>query len=405
MTNQRVTNFLKKVGLSKTDDLTKGLSKVFSSSVANDYIAELDRLQDIRDENKIDSSTTENISRQLPLVEFSHQNKKLSSALASYYDYDVYEKFMDYLFTNKSLVGKTVLDFGCGSGLISCFIASILPNVNVVGVDESPAAIRIANLYKQQLKLKNVDFYTSDSSDYDKQKYTTLISVRTFHENIGMLKNNYNYLPFSQMINTIADLYKPYITFLQEKLLASGQMICMERAENRGNLIPILCALNDSGFEINLELTNNISCTEGDEERGLAFIACRNTGTVPSTLLNEILECSIEEAPYGYSGIYAQYRLEEDHGNLIDAFVTVEKNKIICGLQAVYYNKKNNSQFILYQQTKLTSQIQYFDIKEDWEEMQQLMKSSRATNSSNGFSIVDFDQHTALETCIKELSQ
>lgn len=355
MANQRVTNFLKKVGLSKTDDLTKGLSKVFSSSVASEYIAELDRLQDISEKSKTDSSRRENVSRQLSLVEFSHQNKKLSTALASYYDYNVYEKFMDYIFVNKSLIGKTVLDFGCGSGLVSCFIASILPNVNVVGVDESPAAIRIANLYKQQLKLKNVDFYTSDSSDYDKQKYTTLISVRTFHENIGMLKINYNYLPFSQMINTIADLYKPYIAFLKEKLLASGQMICMERAENRDELISILSALNDSGFEIDLDLTGSVTCVEGTEKRGLAFITCRNTGTTSSNLLNEILDCSIEEAPYGYKGVYAQYKLEEDHGNLIDAFITIDEKKTICGLHAVYYNKKNSNQFILYQQNKLSS--------------------------------------------------
>ena len=206
------------------------------------------------------------------------------------------------------------------------------------------------------------------------------------------------------MITTISNLYKPYINFLKEKLSPSGNMVCMERAETRCDLLPILYALNNCGFQIDLNLTNNVRCIEGTEERGLALITCRNNGNTSSELIEEVLNCSIQDIPYGFSGIYAKYLLEHDRGKLIDSFITIDDKKTICSLHAVYYSNKNINQFILYQQNKNDSQIQYFDVNEDWAEMLQLMEHSRINDRNNGFSTIDFSDHLTLDNCLEKLA-
>ncbi len=55
-----------------------------------------------------------------------------------------------------------VLDMGTGSGAIALSIAHERPNAEVVAVDASEAALEIAQLNAQQLKLKNVKLMRSD---------------------------------------------------------------------------------------------------------------------------------------------------------------------------------------------------------------------------------------------------
>jgi release factor glutamine methyltransferase len=73
--------------------------------------------------------------------------------------------------------GVRVLDLGSGSGAIALAIARERPRAEVIGVDNSPEAIRIATLNASVLKLANVRFLESNWFDTVRgEKFHTVVS-------------------------------------------------------------------------------------------------------------------------------------------------------------------------------------------------------------------------------------
>lgn len=73
--------------------------------------------------------------------------------------------------------GIRVLDLGSGSGAIALAIARERPRAEVIGVDNSPEAIRIATLNASVLKLANVRFLESNWFDAVRgEKFHTVVS-------------------------------------------------------------------------------------------------------------------------------------------------------------------------------------------------------------------------------------
>ena len=72
--------------------------------------------------------------------------------------------------------GNTILDFGCGSGILTALIAATFPEKEVTGFDESADMIREAQLTNDE-KI----FFTNSLSIY-KQHYDTIILCSVLHE-------------------------------------------------------------------------------------------------------------------------------------------------------------------------------------------------------------------------------
>ena len=71
----------------------------------------------------------------------------------------------EYQSAFKQLQRPRILDLCSGSGCIGLFLASKLPEAQIVGVDASKSAWRLARLNQRQLGIKNVVFVLSDLFD------------------------------------------------------------------------------------------------------------------------------------------------------------------------------------------------------------------------------------------------
>lgn len=72
------------------------------------------------------------------------------------------EYIIDYVKENYAGITTYILDIGVGSGAISISLAKLLDQVNVVGVDISEDALKIANKNKEKFNLENVEFLQGD---------------------------------------------------------------------------------------------------------------------------------------------------------------------------------------------------------------------------------------------------
>jgi len=80
--------------------------------------------------------------------------------------------YYDIVWTLKKILGKhkklKILDYGCGVGTISLYLAS--HGHDVIGIDVSKNAIKIAKSNAKSLKLKNIKFFLLDKTNRNKMK-------------------------------------------------------------------------------------------------------------------------------------------------------------------------------------------------------------------------------------------
>lgn len=79
----------------------------------------------------------------------------------------------------RPLLGKQILDLGCGFGHFSYILATKMPEAKVLGVDVSRRKIENA---KKTYRLPNLDFQTGDARDLQTgQKWDTVFACDLFH--------------------------------------------------------------------------------------------------------------------------------------------------------------------------------------------------------------------------------
>ncbi|ULA61596.1 MAG: Methyltranferdom domain-containing protein [Nitrospira sp.] len=104
-----------------------------------------------------------------------------SSADIAFYDLTAQSRFIPALYSQRyeyylevglriaaQLEGaQTVLDAGCGIGLLTTFYAQRCPGATMVGIDRSPASIALARQRAQELGLSNVRFECLDMDQHE----------------------------------------------------------------------------------------------------------------------------------------------------------------------------------------------------------------------------------------------
>jgi len=117
-----------------------------------------------------------------------------SSADIAFYDLTAQSRFIPALYSQRyeyylevgsriaaQLPGApTILDAGCGIGLLTTFYARRCPGATVVGIDRSPASIALARQRAQALGLCNLHFECLDMDQHElKGQYDLIVAMHT----------------------------------------------------------------------------------------------------------------------------------------------------------------------------------------------------------------------------------
>ena len=148
-TDRALRSFYSKVGLrhvTSAQAFWGGLEQTHGEEFAD----ELERLIGLRHEGE----------KHLEVYDLIYQD--LDTAIATFHLSEAFQSaWMKYL-RPSDLRAKRILDAGSGWGLVTCFVASCLPESEVVGVELSNAGVDCARALAERLGLANVSFIQGD---------------------------------------------------------------------------------------------------------------------------------------------------------------------------------------------------------------------------------------------------
>ena len=166
------------------------------------------------------------------------------SSLPGVFSHGELDKGTELLLQNlpKNLHGS-LLDFGCGAGVIGCYIQTCFPDLEIDMIDVNAYALASAKLSMENNKL-NANIFASDVFSNIEQTYNTLISNPPFHSG-----KNTDYTAAETFINQSTKHLKNKGTFLivankflrYEPLLASSyKEVITSQQNNKFKLLTCL---------------------------------------------------------------------------------------------------------------------------------------------------------------------
>ncbi|KAK4019718.1 ubiquinone biosynthesis O-methyltransferase, mitochondrial [Daphnia magna] len=130
------------------------------------------------------------------------------------------------------LAGCSILDVGCGGGILSESLGRL--GANVTAIDPSEENVAAASLHAQKLKLKNVTYEVNSVENFQTLNPTTLFDAVTASEVIEHVENP------EFFIQTCTNLLKPggslFITTINRTAASWALAICA--AEYALNVVP-----------------------------------------------------------------------------------------------------------------------------------------------------------------------
>lgn len=210
-----------------------------------------------------------------------NQNLRLSLDF-SRYSADLYRRFFDWLVAElcNQKVGR-ILDIGCDNGIVTCFMALLFPESEVVGVDIESSAITCATELASTLGLTNVSFIQSDIRDMEQtflrnKSFDLILSVRSFHEIFGEMES----MPKHWAIHELMEcrLNQQHLSFLStiRGLLSydAAQFITFERLPWMGSTVIWGRHLQDSGLYVDWKRADIIEFQEAGEVQEIPVLVC-----------------------------------------------------------------------------------------------------------------------------------
>ena len=196
-----------------------------------------------------------------------------SSAEIAFYDLTAQSRFIPALYSQRyeyylevgsriaaQLDGaQTILDAGCGIGLLTSFYAKRCPDATVVGIDRSPASITLARQRAQELGLSNLRFECLDMDQHELSgHYDFIVATHTLlqaEQDPGLPSRDWQ--DFTRALDAPAQSDFEQRTRvglrldrLRHVLAEKGRMILFEKTRQLARRVPFQRALAARGLAL-----------------------------------------------------------------------------------------------------------------------------------------------------------
>ncbi len=216
--------------------------------------------------------------------QIKNENPQASLILTAAHDWELLRQTCNWAAAHREAFGGRILDVGCDCGLLSCFLAQLLPQARITSIDRCANAIAAAQALARRLGLTNITFRHSGLEELEPDEgYDTAFSSRTVQENYEPMTENARFLPLTQQGRVCARSFDRYARLLTGVVRPGGTVVTVERLERDRVFLGYCLALNRWGIDLVPDSHQELLCQEGSRTATLqAFYGVKEgqTGAV-----------------------------------------------------------------------------------------------------------------------------
>lgn len=303
---------------------------------------------------------------------FKNQTLQQSKAISELFDADYIRRICTWISNNREFFGNRILDIGCDNGIITCFIAKLFPESEIVGIDRCFEAVEIARELAGSMNLTNVTFFNESCEHFSEGKFSCVFSSRVSQETINKPSCNL----FDSFWN-ISSQYKnnllPYIHSLVRNLDSDSTLILCDmigidpyyygqlRCISQLHLVPIFGdQLTFSSFEDTINLSIVVSQFENDlpdipdtivdenPELLKPYVSNKYDFFARAFFVDYLKEQKIQLGDCQYTGWFANLLLDDNAKDLLLGYRVYFKNTDNPIMLSLWSNSKDETALIYF---------------------------------------------------------
>ena len=193
-------------------------------------------------------------------------NLDLSLAVSSQSFSVQHAAFLTWLARDNNRPPRRVLDIGCENGVLTCAVALLFPDAQVIGLDREATAINRASELAVRCAVVNAQFVCTALEDFSpaEDKYDLVIAAWMFHEASGDALNTHLFDTIPLTLDEDIELNKEHVSWLRcvRMLLAGdGRFIGVNRWQTPHKTLNWVRDCESAGLELNLGLSYMLECS------------------------------------------------------------------------------------------------------------------------------------------------
>jgi predicted RNA methylase len=163
-----------------------------------------------------------------------------------------YAQMTAWVDSHRNWIGTDIMDIGCGTGVLSCYLARVFPHAFVLGVDRDPAAIDTARKLAHSLELPNIRFVCEDICGIEEKNLCDTVVVSGLsHEMRGEPADLAAADSYPEKCRAWQRAYMKYARRLERVLAAGGVLIAADRFTSNAAGCGLYLAYHKAGITPN----------------------------------------------------------------------------------------------------------------------------------------------------------
>lgn len=382
-TYEQVDAYMQEVGLKyikSTNDFLTGLA----IRTDKDYTTKIAEELNMRATGKSSGNSY--------FYQIKNENFDGSIFVSAAFDGGVFRHIGNIIIDNPQLFTGTVADLACDCGIVTCFIAKMYPECNVIGVDINQSAVDNAERLAKKLGLTNVSFVCADVFALElKDKVNAVTSFRGI---LDVCEKYTKGLPFFGEKAYRELLYKnafaDYAKAVKNIACQNAKMLFVERYTPDYGLLGFMEALCEEGIypisdKCSLMKAADLSSVK---EYSVTFAQLDSKTASPDETISNILSKGFKSGA-GYEGYMAEYALYADCDSAIRFFdVYNAKSQKLVHQFAIA--KSKSGKIITYEANANKKKVKYLNAKKE-ELAQKDIRQKLTVYNQDDFEIKEYE--------------
>lgn len=242
-TESKTIAFLKEIGAKNVKSASQMKTELCRRYSREEAFEIHDRWVDVDRVSGIDPEDYDEI------MSFFNASYERSIGAALVLDYDLYRDAFSIYEKGLDLFGKRILEYGCRNGIQSCFLGRLLPESEVLAIDDYEGGLKYAEKLRDSRGISNVTF-RKDSLDSipESEKYDTVVLTRTFQRKGISPGLPSSYMTLEEEAELLGGTYGDYLDAIVKHVADGGRLAFMDYAHFGSEMLALVQQLAKRGF-------------------------------------------------------------------------------------------------------------------------------------------------------------